>query len=84
MQRLTRCQTLDTQGRYEEAITCYTEKAKQIVYVNEYQPSSAKITQGDPIYRKSSETERLQIGRLAEPSPIAILIILGIIYFITR
>lgn len=69
MQRLARCQTLDDQGRYAEAIVCYTKASKQIVHADERQPLS-------------SETERL--NRVAEPSPIGILIVLGIIYFLTR
>lgn len=78
------CHVLDETGRYGEAIECYAAKNKQVVYVDEYQPSSAKITLGDPIYRGSSETESLRIGRIAAPSPIGILIVLGIIYLLTR
>jgi len=53
VQRLARCHALDTAGRYEEAIVCYTEAMQG----------------SNPNHN---------------PNPIAILIILGIIYLITR
>ena len=44
-----------------------------VVYVNEYQPSSATLKLGDPIYTASKEKEKIQVGKLA-PSPISYLI----------
>lgn len=35
---------------------------KQIVFVDEYQPSSATLTLNDPIYTKSQDTENIRIG----------------------
>jgi hypothetical protein len=56
-----------------------------VVYVDEYQPSQAYVRLGqDPIYKTSADDERIRIRRLAVPSPIGILIILGLIYLITR
>ena len=71
MNQLTKCDVLDEQGRYREAIVCYE---------TEYQPSSASVKIGDPFYQTSRKTETLQIRRVAvPPSPaIGILIILGL------
>lgn len=56
-----------------------------VVYVDEYQPSSARLLLGqDPIYKTSKDDERIRIRRLAAPSPIGILIIFGLLYLITR
>jgi len=56
-----------------------------VVYVDEYEPSSAQVRLGqDPFYKTSRDDERIRIRRLAVPSPIGILIILGLIYLITR
>ncbi|MBA7490863.1 hypothetical protein ES702_01406 [subsurface metagenome] len=69
MSELTKCDVLDEQGRYKEAIICY---------VTEYQPAKLKL--GDPSYPTSQKSETLQIRRVTAPaSPaIGILIILGL------
>jgi hypothetical protein len=56
----------------------------QIVYVDEYQPSSARVTLGDPIFQKSTQAERIQVRKLGAPSPIGMLLIVGILYFVLR
>jgi len=66
---LTKCDILDEQGRYKQAIICYE---------TEYQPSSAKLKLGDPFYQTSHKTETLQIRRVAAPPATGFLILLGI------
>jgi len=51
----------------------------QIVYVDEYQPSSASLTLQDPIYKISQDNERIRVGKLAAPSPALIIIPLIVI-----
>jgi len=56
-----------------------------VVYVDEYQPSSAYLRLGqDPIYKTSRDDERIWIRRLVVPSPIGILIVFGLIYLLTQ
>jgi len=62
----------------------------QVVYVNEYQPSSASLKIDDPIYKVSSDDEKIRVGKIAVPSPllfaIPIITVGGIIalYYLTK
>jgi hypothetical protein len=49
----------------------------QVVYVNEYQPSSAKVVLGDPIYKKSYRTESIRVAPAVDVVPIALILVLA-------
>jgi len=54
---------------------------QKIVYVDEYQPSSACVTIGkdDPFYKISSEAENIRVGKLAvPPATVGVLLILAL------
>ena len=61
----------------------------QVVYVNEYQPSSASLKINDPIYKLSKDDEKIRVGKITL-SPllfaIPILAIGGIVavYYLTK
>jgi hypothetical protein len=47
----------------------------QVIYVNEYQPSSATLKiGGDPIYKVSGDDEKIRVGKVAVPSPLLVAI----------
>jgi hypothetical protein len=62
----------------------------QVVYVDEYQPSSASLTLQDPIYKVSQDNERIRIGKAGLPSyaiillPLIVIGGIGLIYLATR
>jgi len=40
-----------------------------IVYIDEYEPSSASLQLQDPIYKVSQSQEQIQVGKLQAPAP---------------
>jgi len=56
----------------------------QVICEDEYAPSCARLVLGDPIYKKSGRSELIRIRAVAPPSPIGILILLGIFYLLVR
>ena len=70
MQQLNKCDSLDEQGRYREAIICY---------IDEYQPSSASLQLKDPIFKSSKSNEQIQVRRMAVPNwkAVAVPLVIG-------